>query len=181
MTRTRARLATFALLLALPACGYALVGKGGGSRDPSIKRVGIPLFKDSTGKPGLDQKITQKVIEEMLKRHFDVVQDATEVDALVEGQITGYNVQPVGFGSGTAGTSQTQSQASRYAVTLTARIKYAKSGQPEAIWESEAFSFRDEYDVGEDSATFFDREDQAIERLSTSFARSLVAAMLEAF
>jgi hypothetical protein len=35
--------------------------------------------------------------------------------------------------------------------------------------------------VGDNAAAYFDREDQAIDRLSQSFARSLVATMLEAF
>jgi hypothetical protein len=35
--------------------------------------------------------------------------------------------------------------------------------------------------MGENSETYFDREEQSIERLSVAFARSLVAAMLEAF
>ena len=166
------------LALALSSCGYALVGHGT-LADPSIKRIGVPLFKDATGKPGLDQKITQKVIGELLKRgKFEVVQDLTEVDAVVDGQLLTYRADPVGFGAA-AGT-QAQTQANRYAVTLTAKVKYAKVGAAESIWESESFSFRDEYDIGE-AETFFDREDQAIERLSTNFAKGLVAAMLEAF
>lgn len=179
--KTAARLALSAALLAGSACGYALVGRGTGV-DPSIKRIGVPLFKDSTGKPGLDQKVTQKVIEELLKRgRFNVVQEAAGADAVVEGQITAYNATPVGFsGSGGVGSVQGQTQASRYAIVLTARVRYAKTGSSEPIWESEQFSVRDEYDVGE-AATFFDREEQAIERLSTAFARSLVATMLEAF
>ena len=174
------RACLLALLPALAGCGYALEGRGV-AVDPSIKRIGVPLFKDTTGKPGLDQRLTQKVVDELLKRgKFDVVQDTSGVDAVVEGQIVAYHAVPVGFSdTGAAGPSRTQ--ASRYAVTLTARIKYAKVGATEPIWENEAFSFRDEYDVGEDAATFFDREDQAIDRLAASFARSLVAAMLEGF
>ncbi len=54
-------------------------------------------------------------------------------------------------------------------------------GQREPIWSNEGFSFRDEYDIGDDSTTFFDREEQSIDRIAIGFARSLVAAMLEAF
>lgn len=178
--RARASLATALVpCVWLAGCGYALVGHGI-AVDPSIKRIGVPLFKDDTGKAGLDQKITQKVIEELLKRgRFDVVQQSESVDALVEGELVSYTVTPIGFSE--EAESQTRTQASRYAISLTARIRYSKVGQTEAIWESNAFSFRDEYDVGEDPAEFFDREDQAIDRLAGSFARSLVAAMLEAF
>lgn len=169
-----------ALLGLAGGCGYSLVGRGI-TTDPSIKRIGVPLFKDQTGKLGLDQKVTQKVTEELLRRgRFDVVPAATGVDALVEGEIIAYNVVPIGFGD-VAVTAGTQTQASRYAITLVARIKYAKTGQKEPIWQSEGFSFRDEYDVGDNPANFFDREDQTIERMSTQFAKNLVAAMLEAF
>ena len=170
--------AALALLLALlSGCGYALVGRGT-VVDPTIKKIAVPLFKDSTGKPGLDQKITQKVVEELLKRgRFDVIPDRIGADAIVEGEILRYDQTPVGFSD--AGGSR--SQASRYAVTLTARVRYLKVGQEEPIWANESFTFRDEYDVGSDPTAFFDQQGQAVERLSTSFGRALVAAMLEAF
>jgi hypothetical protein len=166
------------LALSASACGYALVGRGV-NIDPTIKRIGVPLFKDATGRPGLEQKITQKVIEELLKRgHFDVVQESTGVDALVEGELLRYDVSPVGFSDrGTAGTTE----ANRYAVLVTARVKYSKVGVKEPVWSNEGFAFRDEYDVPASAAGFFDQEGQAQDRLATAFARSLVAAMLEAF
>ena len=173
----RARAVLALSLAVLSGCGYALVGRGT-VVDPTIKKIAVPLFKDSTGQPGLDQKITQKVVEELLKRgRFDVIPDRVGADAIVEGELLRYDRAPVGFSD--AGGSR--SQASRYAVTLTARVRYAKVGQPEPIWANESFSFRDEYDVGSDPTAFFDQQGQAVERLSTSFARSLVAAMLEAF
>jgi Lipopolysaccharide-assembly len=173
----RAR-AVLALSLALlSGCGYALVGRGT-VVDPTIKKIAVPLFKDSTGKPGLDQKITQKVVEELLKRgHYDVIADRVGADAIVEGELLRYDQTPVGFSD--AGGSRTQ--ASRYAVTITARVRYLKVGQEEPIWANESFSFRDEYDVGSDPTAFFDQQGQAVERLSTAFARLLVAAMMEAF
>jgi len=175
--RRLARRAALALsLAAATGCGYALVGRGT-VVDPTIKKIAVPLFKDSTGKPGLDQKITQKVVEELLKRgRFDVVSDSTGVDALVEGEILAYAPRLAGVGQ--AGG---KSVANSYEVTLTARIRFSKVGAREPIWANEGFSFRDEYDVGDNAQAFFDREDQAIDRLATSFARSLVAAMLEAF
>lgn len=162
-------------LAGLQGCGYALVGKGI-AVDPSIKRIGVPLFKDRSGKAGLDQKVTRAVIEELQKRgRFEVVQTAEGVDALVDAEITGYQVSPVAFeGTGEA------TQASRYAIVLSARVRYAKADAKEPIWATDHFSYRDDFDLG-DALTFFDREDQAIDRLTQAFARQLVSAMLEAF
>ena len=177
-----------ALVLALPAlaaqaCGYALVGRGGGAIPPEIKKIGVPLFQDQTGKGTIDQKVTQKVIDELLRRgHVEVLQQRDGVDALVEGTLTSYDPVPVGFSEQDGDTTNASSTAaSRYAITLTARVRYSKTADKTVMWTAEAFQVRDEYDIGNDPATFFDREEQAIERLTTTFARNLVAAMLEAF
>ena len=163
-------------LAALASCGYALVGRGT-VVDPGIKRIGVPLFRDATGRVGLDQRVTQKVVEELLKRgRFEVTSDRVGVDALVDGELLRFDQTPVGFEAG-----GTRTQASRYAITLTARVRYTKTGVDEPLWSNESFTFREEYDVGAESATFLNLEGPAVERLSTAFARSLVAAMLEAF
>lgn len=178
--------AALLLALALSGCGYALVGRGV-IVDPTIKKVGVPLFKDGTGKAGLDQKITEKVIEELLKRgRFDVVQERQGVNALVEGELVGYNNTPVGFSDAglpttpTTGTTTT-TQATRYSITLRAKVRYTKVGVDEPIWANDSFFLSEEYDLGTDPSAFFDREEQALERLTEAFSRSLVAAMLEAF
>jgi len=178
LTATRGLPAGALLLgLALGGCGYALVGRGI-TTDPSIKRIGVPIFQDRTGKPGLDQKVTLRVIEELLKRgRFTVVQETAGVDAVVEGEILSYATVPIGFTT----PEGNQTQATRYAINVTARVVYRKIGQTEPIWQNLAFSFRDEYDLGNDPATFFDREEQTIDRIAESFGRNLVAAMLEAF
>ncbi len=174
------RRSALVLILGAPGCGYALVGKGAGI-DPTIRKIGVPVFKDdATDKPGLDLKITEKVIEELLKRGpFDVVPEATGVDALVEGSIVNYSSLPIGFSSD--GSAANDTEASRYAIVLVARLRYTKTGVSEPIWQSESFITRDEYDIGDDPSAYFDREEQAIDRLATSFARNVVAGMLEAF
>lgn len=177
--RRREALALVGAAAAAQACGYALEGRGV-AVDPSIKKVGVPLFKDETGKPGLDQKITEKVIEEMLKRgRFDVVETDTGVDALVEGTLLNYNSQAIGFNRG-SGDSNRQ-EANRYVALLTAKVRYAKPGVAQPIWEAEQFTARDEYDVGDDAENYFDREEQALDRIALSFSKAVVSAMLEAF
>ena len=157
-------------------CGYSLQGRGI-TTDSSVKRIGVPLFKDRSGRLGLDTRVTQAVMEELLKRgRFTVVREISNVDAVVEGDILSWTVAPVNFSSDTGTT-----QATRFAISLTASVVYRKIGQKEPIWANDAFSQRDEYDMGENAQSFFDREMLSIERLSGAFARNLVAAMLEAF
>jgi hypothetical protein len=166
-----------ALVMALAGCGYSLEGRGI-TTDPSIKRIGVPLFKDQTGRVDLDSRVTASVMEELLKRgRFTVVREASGVDAVVLGEILAFDVVPVNFTA-----SGTVTEATRYAITLTAKVTYRKVGQKEPIWENSRFSFRDEYDLDDQNTQdFFDMEDLSINRLTEQFARSLVSTMLEAF
>jgi hypothetical protein len=176
MRRLRSLIPALSLSLSLSSCGYALVGKGV-TTDPSIKKIAVPLFKDSTGRPGLDKKVTDKVTEELLKRgRFEVVHDPQGADAVVEGELVRYDANAMGVS-----TTSDRTQASRYMVTLVAKVRYAKTGAAEPIWQTERFSYSDEYDMGSDPSAFVTQETQAVDRLATSFARNLVAAMLEAF
>lgn len=174
MTR---RIALVALLGTLAGCGYALEGRGI-TTDPSVKRIGVPLFRDQTGRVDLDARVTEQVIGELLKRgRFTVVKEPTGVDAVVIGEILAFDVVPINF---TASGDVTE--ATRYAITLTAKVTYRKVGQTEPIWENSRFSFRDEYDLDDsNSQNFFDQEELSVERLAEQFARSLVSTMLEAF
>jgi hypothetical protein len=174
---SRAASVVLVLAVLLSGCGYSLEGRGI-TTDPSIKRIGVPLFKDNTGKYDLDSLVTEAVVSELLKRgRFTVVKEASGVDAVVDGEILAFDVVPINFTDSGQAT-----EATRYAITLSANVTYRKVGQQEPIWANERYSLRDEYDL-DDSASqnFFDREQQSMERLAESFARGLVAAMLEAF
>ncbi len=174
--KRRAFLAGAALVAG--GCGYALEGRGI-TTDASVKRIGVPLFKDQTGRLGLDTRVTAAVIEELLKRgRFTVVKESSNVDAVVDGEIVAFTPTPVSF-SPTGGGGATQ--ASRYAITLTAKIVYRKIGQAEPIWSNDAFTLREEFDVTNSAGSYVDFEEQSEERLAGAFARSVVAAMLEAF
>jgi hypothetical protein len=178
--RRRHLLAGLGSLASAAGCGYALQGRGI-TTDPSVKRIGVPLFKDRTGKRGLDARVTAAVINELMKRgRFTVGKETAGADAVIEGEITAYTVQPVGFTGSTSGTD-VYTQASRYAIAISASVVYRKTGQKEPLWSNDAFSQRDEYDMGDNAQNYFDREEQSMDRLAEAFARSLVAAMLEAF
>ena len=175
MSRVAGVIAVLAVLLS--GCGYSLEGRGI-TTDPSIKRIGVPLFKDTTGKYDLDSLVTEAVVSELLKRgRFTVVKEATGVDAVVDGEILAFDVVPINFTD-----SGQYTEATRYAISLSAKVTYRKVGQVDPIWTNERYTLRDEYDLDDsNSQNFFDREDQSIQRLAESFARGLVAAMLEAF
>lgn len=165
-------------VIAASGCGYALAGRG--SSLPSyIRIIGVPLFKNSTAIFDIDRILTERVRTELIGRgSFRVVPEGVGVDALVDATITSVNIQPVTFDE--------NAQASRYYITISARVVFRDLKTNKEIWSNPSMSFRDEYQIdnatsANDPATFFGQETNAVTRLATDFARSVVSAMLEGF
>ena len=79
-----------------------------------------------------------------------------------------------------------QRQASRYVLTLTANIEFKDLKTNKVLWSNPSMQFREEYDVtntalAADPNAFFGQDVNALERLASEFARSVVSAILEAF
>ena len=178
--KTRLPLCALCLLcvLCLDGCGYALAGRGA-FLPAYIKTIGVPTFVNRTVVFNLETMVTQKVRSEFIGRgKYQILPQATGVDALLTGEITAVNIQPASF---------TPNQlASRYAITMVARIELRDLRENKVLWENPSVMFRQEYDASGnravvDPAAFFQQDTNALERISTEFARTIVSAILEAF
>ena len=160
------------------SCGYALAGRG--SFLPAyIRTIGVPTFANRTVVFNLETMVTQKVRSEFIGRgKYQILPEATGVDALLNGEVTAVNIQPSSFNP--------QQLASRYAITMTAKIELRNLRDNTVLWENPSVMFRQEYDATGgraiiDPAAFFQQDTNALERMSTEFARTIVSAILEAF
>jgi Lipopolysaccharide-assembly len=160
------------------SCGYSLAGHG--SFLPAyIKTIGVPVFVNRTVVFNLESMVTQKVRAEFIGRgKYQILPEATGVDALLSGEVTAVNIQPASF---------TPNQlASRYAITMVAKIELRDLRENKVLWENPSLMFRQEYDATGgraviDPAQFFQQDTNALERITTEFARTIVSAILEAF
>ncbi len=160
------------------SCGYSLAGRGS-FLPVYIKTIGVPTFTNRTVVFNLETMITQKVRSEFIGRgKYQILPEATGVDALLTGEVTAVSIQPASF--------STQQLASRYAITMSARIELKDMRENKVLWENPSLVFRQEYDATGgrtvlDPAAFFQQDANALERMSTEFARTIVSAILEAF
>ncbi len=160
------------------SCGYALAGHGSFLPD-YIKTIGIPTFVNRTTVFNLETMVTQKVRSEFIGRgKYKVLPEATGVDALLIGEVTAVSIVPSSF--------NVNQLASRYSITMTAKIELRDMRENKVLWESAGVSFRQDYDAtggrsSVDPASFFQQDTSALERMSTEFARTIVSAILEAF
>lgn len=166
--------------LAGAACGYSLAGRGA-FLPPHIKTIGIPTFENRSDRVEVEKLLTDKVVEELTSRGKYIVRpEATGVDAVLSGTVVAFTVAPVAFGEAGA-QPQGVNQASRYSVVVRARVDFKDLVQNKTLWSDSNFSFRDEYEIGENPEEFFDQESLSLQRLAQEFAKSLVSRILEAF
>ena len=170
-------LCTLGVLCAV-GCGYSLAGRG--SFLPAyIKTIGIPTFANRTTVFNLETTLTQKVRSEFIGRgKYQILPQADGVDALLTGEVVAVSIAPASF--------NTQQLASRYAITMTARIELRDTRANAVLWENPSLVFRQEYEATSgtsavDPAAFFGQDANALDRLGTDFARTIVSTILEAF
>ena len=162
------------------SCGYALAGRGS-ALPASIKTIGIPMFTNRTTVFNLETIVTQKVRSEFIGRgKYDIIPEANAVDALLSGEVTAVTIQPSSINA--------NQLASRYAITMIAKVELKDMKTNMILWDNPSLVFRQEYDAtgtqtggAVDPAAYFGQDTNALERLSTDFAKSIVSAILEAF
>jgi hypothetical protein len=162
-------------------CGYALAGRGS-TLPASIRTIGIPLFTNRTTVFNLETTLTAKVRTEFIGRSkYEIVPDANGVDGLLIGEVTAVTIAPSSINA--------NQLASRYAITMIAKVELRDTKTNMVVWDNPSLVFRQEYDAtgnqtaqgAIDPTAFFGQDVNALDRLSTEFARSIVSAILEAF
>jgi hypothetical protein len=179
-SRIAAGLVTSLLALAaLGGCGYSLAGRGAFLPD-YIRTIAVPQFTNGTNVFDVERRVTERVQAELIGRGRYKVEPVQRAgaDAVLTGTISSITVVAVAFNQ--------QQQASRYLLTLTAQIELKDLKTEKVLWSNAALQFREEFEpttgtVVADAADFFGQDTNALERIATEFARSVVSALLEAF
>ena len=160
------------------SCGYTLAGRGS-FLPPSIKTIGIPDFTNRTPYFEFGQTLSQRVRSEFIGRgRYKVLPQEGGVDAILRAQLNNVTLTPTGFND--------LQQATRYVVSVSMSIQFVQASDGKVLWENPGQVLREEYQVASggtlaDPETFFGQASNAVQRMATDFARSVVSAILEAF
>lgn len=162
------------LAAALTGCGYTVAGKAV-RIPPDVQTISIPMFENRTRTYRIEQVVTNDVVHEFSSRtHYRIVSaGGNDVDATLQGIILTGEVAPITYDSQTG-------RVTSAIVTVTASVKLVDRHQ-KVLFENDNYTYRDQYELSTDPATFFEEDSPAFERLSANFARDLVSNVLEAF
>jgi len=164
--------------LASSSCGYSLAGRGSFLPE-SIKTIGVPDFTNRTPYFEFAQTLSQSVRSEFIGRgRYKVLPQDSGVDAVLRAQLNTVSLTPTGFND--------LQQATRYVVVVSLSIQLVQASDGKVLWQNPGQVLREEYQVSSggalaDPETFFGQASNAVQRMSTDFAKSVVSAILEAF
>jgi len=162
------------LALTLSSCGYHAAGKGNILPD-HVKTIAIPAFVNETQTYKLEQMLTGAVVREFTTRaNYRIVPNADDdTDATLRGTVLSAATAPSTYDANTGRVAS---------VLVTVNMKVALTSRDgKMLYENEQYQFREQYQVSQGFASFFQEDTPALQRLSQDFARTLVSNILEGF
>jgi hypothetical protein len=145
--RGAAASATLAVLLLAAAGGCGVYSTRPGQLPAHVQRIAIPTFENRTVEAGLDQEVTQAVVDRFVADNHLKVVGESEADALLSGSVMEYKNVVFGF------TGQVQAQ--EYRVSVTVAVKLLDKVKNRELWRDDALTRAHNYyvvDVPGDSA-----------------------------
>ena len=150
------------------SCGYRLANKNLGAGEG--RTIAVPTFTNKTTTYRIEQRMTEAVRQELLRRtRFKVVPE-TSGDFVMAGEVIGYVAVPVIF------NQQGRGSAYRIVVDLNVRLMEMQTGK--VIFQNDHWTFGDVFELSQNSSDFVPEDTAALDRLSRRFASSLVASVL---
>jgi hypothetical protein len=161
-----------ALSLAFDVCGYKPSGKGR-SLPAGIKTIAVPTFQNSSLKYRVEQRFTEAVMEEILKRArgLRVTTEPEGADAVLNGDIRAFRAA----GALLDNQGRTRVWDLRITVSVTLRDNRTRK----ILFHNPRLSFEGEYQLSDDPQSFFNEENPAVERIAKDFAQTIITTILE--
>jgi outer membrane lipopolysaccharide assembly protein LptE/RlpB len=161
-------------LLAATGCGYHTAGHSV-QLPENVKTIAIPAFTNVTTTYRIEQMLTASVVREFTTRtHYHILNEPGEAaDATLRGTVISTSQSPLTYNS-------TTGQAASVLVVVSMKVSLTDR-QGKVLYQNPSYLFREQYEVSQDLASFFEEDTPAFRRLSQDFARTLVSNILEGF
>ena len=165
-------LLAIALSMIVDVCGYKQAGKGK-SLPANIKTIAVPVFQNSSLKYRIEQRFTQAIIEEILKRArgLRVVSNQEDADAVFNGDIRGFRA------GGSILDDRGRTRVWDVQIVIGVVVRDLKTHK--IIFQNPRMVFEGEYELSDDPQSFFNEENPAVDRIAKDFAQTIVSTLME--
>ena len=151
-------------------CAYRLAGKRFDNGEG--KTIAIPTFVNRTTTYRIEQRISEAVRREFIRRTRYKVVPEESGDVVVSGEVLTYVAVPIIFNQ--------QGRGSSYSILVDMNVRLTDSGTGQVLFQNDRWTFRDVFELAQNSSDFVPEDTAAVDRLARRFASSLVASVLSA-
>jgi outer membrane lipopolysaccharide assembly protein LptE/RlpB len=168
------RRAWLVFLMMSAGCGYHTAGHAD-QLPENVKTIAVPAFANTTSTYRIEQMLTASVVREFTTRtHYHILNAPGEAaDATLSGTVLSASSSPLTYNTATG-------QAASVLVVVSVKVSLTDR-QGKVLYQNPSYLFREQYEVSQDLASFFEEDSPAYRRLSQDFARTLVSNILEGF
>jgi hypothetical protein len=134
--------------------------------------IAVPTFSNRTTTYRVEQRITDAVRQELIKRtRYKVVPEETG-DVVMAGEVLSFIAVPIIFNQ--------QGRGSSYSLLVDMSVRLTESSTGKVLFQNDRWTFREVFELAQNSSDFVPEDTPAVERLARRFASTLVASMLSA-
>ncbi len=157
------------LLAALSGCGYSLRG----NLPDHVKTVAVPVFANKTSEPAVESLLTQAVVQAFSTNGRLRVVKPEEADAILEGEVVGYEIQALAFDPGAA--------IRQYRLVVTMNLRFRDVRRNALLFEQARFQEKADFRVVGVVSQTISREESALQAAAVDIARSIVSLAVDRF
>ena len=161
--------AILAVLLLCVSCGYYSTSS---RTAKDIKRIAIPYFSNETPEPDIENEITDRIIEGIIKDNTLEVVTREGADAVLEGRIVEYRNVPFTFNRGTGTTIQ----AEQYRLVVGLRVALFKPEENVYIWQERSVKAHGDYYLDEGAEQNYE---YALAEVYREIVEGILSTMIE--
>src|SRR6476620_8634839 len=140
----------------------------------NIRTVAVPAFQfEAKGlRYRVESRFTEAVTKEIIRRgHGLKVQGSPKgADAVIEGTIRDFSFSGV--------LLDRQGRARVYEVTIVSAVTIRDLKQNTILYDNQNFVFSDSFEISNDTRSFFNEEDPAVERMAKAFSEAVVSTIV---
>ena len=166
---TRARLVALVAIVLVGGCGYSFRG----NLPNHIQTVGVPIFVNRTSEPGVENFLTNAVVEAFSTNGRLRVVRPERADAILDGEVVGYEVQSIAF--------DPNANVRQYRLLVTLNLRMRDVRQDKVLVDQRGLQERADFRVLGAVSQTISREESALRAAAVEIGRSVVSLTIDRF
>jgi outer membrane lipopolysaccharide assembly protein LptE/RlpB len=154
----------------LTACGYHFAGSG--NLPAGVETIAVNILKNRTSETGLENVITNDLINEFIRKGRTVEKNSKKADAVLSGVIESSRITTI--------SRKEQQSAIARQIQITVNLKLTRSDN-RVIWSASGISDYEAYNVGQNKQDADIHKQRAIETLSERLSEKVYNRLTENF